>query len=75
MKNKKVMGMVIAVLGVVLAGAAYAFRPPSNFSEILMMASQGRQIYLQPPIYTAALVISALMVMGGIWMVSRAKES
>jgi len=75
MKNKKVIGIVISVLCVVLAGAAYVFRPPSDFSEAFMMASQGRQIYLQPPIYTAALVISGLMVIGGVGLVNRVKNS
>jgi len=72
--NKKVTGMILAAVGVIGGIAAYSLRPPSSFSEALMMAGQGRQIYLQQPVYLTALVISALCVAGGVGLIVKANH-
>ncbi len=73
--KKTAAGWSMIAGGLIAAGAAYAFRPPSNFSEALIMASQGREIYLQPPVYIGVLIVGALLVAGGIWLLRSAAKN
>ncbi len=68
--KSKVAGITLSLIGIIGGITAYSFRPPSNFSEAMMLAAQNR-VFLQQPAYIGALVLSVLCLAAGIYILVR----
>ena len=68
--KSKVAGIILSLVGIVGGITTYSFRPPSNFSEMMVLAAQNR-VFLQQPAYIGALVLSILCLVAGIYILVR----
>ncbi len=68
--KSKVAGITLSLVGIIGGITAYSFRPPSNFSEMMVLAAQNR-VFLQQPAYIGALVLSVLCLAAGIYVLVR----
>ena len=68
--KSKVAGITLSLIGIIGGITAYSCRPPSNFSEMMVLAAQNR-VFLQQPAYIGALVLSVLCLAAGIYILVR----
>lgn len=72
--NTKISGMVMLIIGVIGIAIVYSMRPPSGFSEALMMLGQGRQFFIKEPLYQILLAVSGLVAFFGLLRVIKANK-
>lgn len=64
--NKKTVGIVMLVVGVLGLIIVYSMRPPSGIGDALNMLAQGKQNFIKEPYYEILMVVSAVVAVFGV---------
>lgn len=72
--EKKTIGVILLIVGILGLVVVYSMRPPSGFGEALMMLGEGRQYYIKEPWYQLLLIVSFVISGFGAYRIFKAKK-
>ena len=65
-KMKKILGIVVAVLGIIGASFVHSMRPPKSIGDAFMMMANNQESYIEAPWYQIFLGVSILVALAGL---------
>lgn len=66
--NRSAMGAFLLVVGVVGLFTVYSMRPPSGFIDAITILAQGRQQYINAPLYQILMALSGVVAFLGVYL-------